>query len=110
MAYQHQRGAGCGERVLQPFDRRQVEMIGRLVEQQDVGFGCERAGKRGAARFTTGKPRGILVAREPELVKQIPSAMRIVAGREPRRDKTKHVSMAGEVRLLRKVTDGRAGL
>ena len=29
-------------------------MIGRLIEQQDVGRGRERSGQRGAARFAAG--------------------------------------------------------
>ena len=37
MADDHQRGAPGIEVALQPFDRGQVEMIGRLVEQQDIG-------------------------------------------------------------------------
>ena len=39
----------AGELAFQPFDGRQVEMVGGLVEQQDVGLGREHAGQRGAA-------------------------------------------------------------
>ncbi len=35
--------------ALEPFDRREVEVVGRLVEQQQVGLLRQRAGKRGAA-------------------------------------------------------------
>ena len=51
VADQDQRGARIGEFAFQPFDRRQVEVIGRLVEQQDVGRRREYAGDCGAARF-----------------------------------------------------------
>ena len=35
----------------------QVEMVGRLVEQQDVGIGRQHARQRGAARFAAGQVR-----------------------------------------------------
>jgi hypothetical protein len=37
MADDHQRRAPCREIAFQPFDRGQVEMVGRLVEQEDIG-------------------------------------------------------------------------
>ena len=36
MADQHQRGAHGFQFRLQPLDGRQVEMVGRFVQQQDV--------------------------------------------------------------------------
>jgi hypothetical protein len=56
------RAAGLLQLAFQPFDGRQVEMVGRLVEQQDVGLGRhERAqGLRGGLRRPTafsGLPR-----------------------------------------------------
>ena len=48
MADQHDAGAHLGQLALQPLDAGQVEMIGRLVEQQDVGK--RRQGARQAAR------------------------------------------------------------
>jgi len=41
--------------LLQPFDRRQVEMVGRLVEQQDVGRADQRPGEADAASFAAGE-------------------------------------------------------
>ena len=49
--------------ALQPFDRRQVEMIGRLVEQQNVGLGRQHACERRTPRFAAGKPRGVFARR-----------------------------------------------
>ena len=49
MADQHQRRAHAADLALQPLDGGQVEMVGRLVEQQDVGLGRQHAGQRGAA-------------------------------------------------------------
>lgn len=39
------------EALLQPGDRREVEMVGRLIEQQDVRVGRQKAGEGGATRF-----------------------------------------------------------
>ena len=58
-------------------------MVGRLVEQQDVGRGRQHAREGGAARFAAGELRGIFLAGEPELFQDRPRLMRIVAGREP---------------------------
>ena len=63
----------------QPLDRRQVEMIGRLVEQQDVGRGGERTGERGAARLATREPGRGLVAGQSKLLEQIAGAVTVVA-------------------------------
>ena len=59
------------ELALQPFDGRQVEMVGRLVEQQDVGLGRQHARQRGAARLAARELRRVLVAGEAELLQQI---------------------------------------
>ena len=48
----------------QPFDGRQVEMVGRLVEDQDVGLRRQHARQRRAPRLAAGKPRRLLVAGE----------------------------------------------
>ena len=37
VADQDERGAHARELALEPFDRRQVEVVGRLVEQQNIG-------------------------------------------------------------------------
>ena len=49
MADQHEGRAQARQFAFEPFDRRQVEMVGRLVEQQDVGLRRQRAGERRAA-------------------------------------------------------------
>src|SRR3546814_4345453 len=38
--------------VLEPFDRGEIEMVGRLIEQQYVGILRQRARDRGAAALT----------------------------------------------------------
>ncbi len=55
MADDDQRRAQALQFAFQPFDGRQIEMVGRLVEQQDIGLRRQHAGKRGAARFAAGK-------------------------------------------------------
>ena len=74
MADEHQRASAARELGLQPFDGRQVEMVGRLVEQQDVGRGRQHAGQRGAARFAAGEFAGVLLAGEAELLQQVARA------------------------------------
>ena len=110
MADQHQRGARGRELVFQPFDRRQVEMVGRLVEQQDVGLGRERARERRAPRLAAGKARGVFVAGEPELFEQVARAMGVVAGRKARLHIGERGGEARQVRFLRQIADGGAGL
>ncbi len=43
------------ERLLEPLQRLDVEMVGGLVEQQHVGARGERARKRGARELTAGE-------------------------------------------------------
>ena len=69
MADQHDAGAHPGQLALQPLDAGQVEMVGRLVEQQDVGRGRQRAGQRGAARLAAGQGGGVFLAGQAELLR-----------------------------------------
>ena len=43
------------QRLLQPLERLDVEVVRRLVEQQQVGLGGERAGERGARELAAGE-------------------------------------------------------
>src|SRR5687768_16114272 len=85
-------------------------MVGRLVKQQDIRFGCKNARKRGSTRLAAREARRILVARYAELFKQVARAMRIVARRTPRLDEAEHAPVAAQVRLLGEIADRRAGL
>ena len=51
VADQHESGARLRKLLFQPFDRDEIEMVGRLVEQQNVRIGRERARQRRAARL-----------------------------------------------------------
>ena len=44
-----------GERLFEPFDRRDVEMVGRLVEEQQVGLENERPRERHALAQPAGQ-------------------------------------------------------
>ena len=62
-------GAGvAAEPVLEPFDRGEVEMVGRLVEQQHVGILRKRPGDRGPAPLAAGRGCSGTVEVDPELV------------------------------------------
>ncbi len=85
-------------------------MVGRLVEQQDVGRGRQHARERGAPRLAAREPRGILAAVETELFEQIARLVGIVAGPEAGLDIGERGGEARKVRLLRQVAHRRAGL
>ena len=68
--------------ALQPFDGRQVEMVGRLVEQQDIRLGREDAGQRGAAGLAARQLGRVFLAGQAELIQQIVRPVGIVAGAE----------------------------
>ena len=93
MADQHDARTHSGQFALQPFDTREVEMVGRLVEQQDVGRGRQCAGERGAARLAAGQRRRIFLAAEAELLEQVQCTVtargQVISGRvrvKPRLD------------------------
>ena len=112
MADQHDAGAHPGQFPLQPLDAGQVQMIGRLVEQQDVGRGSQRAGQRRAACFAAGQGRRVFVARKAEFLEQIQRAVATVRRRgvKPRLDISQGGAEAGQIGFLRQVLDRRAGL
>ena len=110
MADDHQRGAAPVELALQPFDGGQIEMIGRLVEQQDVGLRRQHARKRGAARFAAGEMRRVFCAGEAELLQQIAGGVadrRSAAGRPRHRPSVG--GKAGKIRLLRQIAHDAPG-
>ena len=82
MADDDQRAAAAVEFAFQPFDGGEIEMVGRLVQQQDVGRGRQHARQRRAAGFAAGEMRGVFVAVKPELLQQIARLIVIVAGAE----------------------------
>ncbi len=85
-------------------------MVGRLVEQENVGGGRQHARDRGAARFAAREVLGILAAVEAELFHEIVRRVGIVAGPEAGFHIGERRRKAGEVRLLRQVAHGGARL
>ena len=43
------------ERLLEPFEALDVEMVRRLVEQQQVGVACQDPSERGAGELAAGE-------------------------------------------------------
>ena len=110
VADQHEGGAGLGELLLQPFDRDQIEMIGRLVEQQHLGHRRQRAHQRRAARLPArqrGRPRRRIDA---EFLHQRPRAIGIVLLAEAGEDEIGDRREGGEIRLLLEIAHLGAGL
>ena len=105
-----QRGAAAGKLALEPFDRGEVEMIGGLVEQQDVGSGREHARERRPPRLAARQARRVLAAVEAELLQQEARLVMIVARSEPGLNVGERRRRAGEIGLLRQVAHGGARL
>jgi len=69
--------------VFEPLDRGQIEVVGRLVEQEDVGRRGQRVGKRRAPPLAAREPHRVLAAVEPKLLEQIAGLVRVVARAKP---------------------------
>ena len=110
MADDDQRTAAAVEFAFQPFDGGEIEMVGGLVQQQDIGRGRQHARQRGAAGLAAGQVRGIFVAVQPELLQQIAGLVVVVARAEAGFDIGQRGREAGKIGLLRQIADGRAGL
>ena len=105
-----QRGAARQQLALEPFDGGEIEMVGRLVEQQDVGRRRQHARERRAARLAAGEVRGVLAAVEPELLQEIARLVAVVAGAEAGLHIGERRCGAGEIGLLRQIAHGGARL
>ena len=110
MTDHHDAGARCGQFALEPFDAGQVEMVGRFVEQQQVGRGRERLHDRSAARLAARQTARIFVTGKPGLLQQRPCAVGIVAWPKSRLDICQHAWAIAEIRLLGQVPNGGARL
>ena len=107
MADQHERRAHRAEFGFQPLDRRQVEMVRRLVEQQDIGRRREDARECRAPRFAAGKLIRCLRPVEAQIFQQIPRPIGIVARRQSGFDERQGRCKPAEVGLLRQIADRR---
>ena len=107
MADEGNRGPALSETRFQPFNRDQVQMIGRLVEQQDIGFRAECPDQRRLARFAAGQTRGIGGRVEPELSHHGARRIGVHVLAEPGEHIFEGRREAGCVRLLRQVSKAR---
>ena len=110
MTDEYDRGLQRGQLAFEPFDRRQVEVIGRFVEQQDLRPRGERAGERDTARLAAGQYVGIGVGIDAEPVEQRIGAAGIVHRPEARLDIADRGVEAGEVDVLRQIAHAVVGM
>ena len=80
-----------GEVRLQPLDRHEIEMIGRLVEQQDVRLRA-RTRARAARRASPPESGGIGLGMHPEILHQRAGRIAIVDSPSPARTKSSVVA------------------
>src|ERR1700733_7358598 len=85
-------------------------MVGRLVQKQNVGRGRQHPRERCAARLAAGEVRGVLIAAKAKLFQYIARRIAVIARSEPGLDISERGGKACEIRLLRKIADGAAGL
>src|SRR5690242_19622398 len=85
-------------------------MIGRLVQEQNIGARCEGARERGSAAFSTGQVRRLLLPVQTELLQEVTRLMRIISRAEPGLDIGERRRSARKIRLLWQIADGRTWL
>ena len=68
MGDEHQRAGPVAQELLQPVDRGNVQMVGRLVEQQHLGLGHQRPGQQHPALEPARQPRELLVSIQPHAI------------------------------------------
>ena len=110
VADQRQRRAASSKVRLQPFDGDQVEVIGRLVEQQDLGLRAQDPDQCRAARFAAGQTAGIGVRIDPKLGHHGSRRIGVVEIAKPGKDIVERGGEAGHVRLLRQIGEARRRL
>ena len=110
VADERQRRAALRKARLQPFDRDEIEVIGRLVEQQDVGLRAQGPDQRRPTRFAAGKLAGIGGRIDPELGQHRSRRIGVVEFMKSSKDIVERGGEAGHVRLLRQVGEARRRL
>jgi hypothetical protein len=95
-----------GQFGFEPFDGRQIQVVGGFVQEQDIGRRRQHAHQGGAARLAARQRRRILVAAQSDLLQQVARRVAVVIGAEAGLHVTRHVGKAGKIRLLRQVADG----
>jgi len=68
---EEQGDVGLAEKLFEPADAGDVEVIGRLVEEQDVWLGDEGAGEQGAAFVAAGESGKVLIGVEFDALEDV---------------------------------------
>ena len=89
---------------LQPLDGRQIQMVGRLIQQQNVGLRRQYPGQGGAPAFAAGQMRRCFIALQAKLVQQIGRPVRIIARRQARQHIGHDIRIAGQIGFLGQIT------
>ena len=110
VADQHHCGAGALQLRFKPLDRRKVEVVGGLVEQQHIRFGGERLRQGGAPALAARQSLRILRAGEAQSLQQVAGAVGGFALGQSGLDEIEGRVEAGEVGFLREVADRGARL
>jgi hypothetical protein len=110
VADEHQAAAQAGQLGFQPFDGGEVEMVGGLVQQQQVGRRGQGAGQRGAAGLAAGEGGGAFLAGQAQGAQQGERAVGVVGRAEAGFAIGQRGRRGAEIGLLREVADGDAGL
>ena len=101
VADERYRRAASRKMALEPLDRDQVEVVGRFVEQQDIGFRAEDAHERRPSRFAAGQGRRISGGIDPEFSQHRLRRMVVVMFAQARQDIVQRRGEARHVRFLR---------
>ena len=110
VADQRERRAAVGKARLKPLDGDQVKVVGRLVEQQDVGFWTQRPDQRRPTGFAAGKPIGIGSRVDPKFGQHRSCRIWVVEFSKPSEHIVESSGETGHVRLLRQVGEARGRL
>jgi hypothetical protein len=96
------------ELCLKPFDDGQIEMVGRLVEQQHIGLWRENARERGATAFTARQGLRVFGTREAEGIEEVLGPIFIITRPQALLDIGEGRLIGREIRILWEIADGRA--
>ena len=97
MADEYEGAAKLRQAAFEPFDAGQIEMVGRLVEEQHVRLSGEHAGECRLAPLAAGKGGGRGGGIEPEIAQH---GLGLMGGRAFRRRIIEHGLRAREIRHL----------
>ena len=110
MADEGEGRAALREPRLEPLDGDEIEVVGRLVQEQDVGLGAQNPDQSRPAGFAAGKSRRIGGRIEAELGHHRPRRISVVEFMQSGQHIVERGLKAGHVRLLRQIGEARRGL